>query len=320
MAALRHKSVGLVDKHALQRQLRRLRRKKRKMKGKRGPAPSITHRKTYWEVVATTPDEVKSGKFQAVGDIFVFEPGKIEDILWERVRNIGLPENHEVFYHPYVGIQAAFRKLGVSLPTFKYIDKKTGTQREKQMSPGTIMNYSFTEFRPAKLDPISGSVTEPAIEYRVYPFLEIARNKWLPKFVYSSKKGYQGLFSNQRRAIQVAALFGIEVDRSLKSRSWIRSDSPNIEEEVKRNYEFTDDAYQHLRQMMISTMEAILSKGGTFTPDWKAVQQQLASIAGPHTLEIMSRLKADVQSEQQRIMREGTQFEENRPYRPLVRR
>lgn len=322
MGALRKREVRTLTGKAYQEAMKRWRAKRKALSGASRPKAKGSLVTKHIEVVATTPEEVQSGFFQPVGDVFVFKPTseKAMQTLWDRIRNMDIPEYREVFYNRLLGIRPFIRRfLKMGFPK--------RLPQELRPFPAGLLDFEIYETAPAILDPITKRIVrEPSTSAR-RPYFEIIRDKWLgtkdrPGFLFNrSRIQTEGLFPNTRVAQAVAAVYGIEVDPYATSAKWVRSSTPDMVSEAERNIQFDESAYQHWKQHLVSTMEQLAAAGKSFEPDWGQLTTIFREQAGVRTPEIIERLRRELTPVIEELNLGKHYFEENRTrgYRTRLR-
>lgn len=303
MAALRVRWVRVLFAKETSRLKTAQKAASRKMKMHKGPIKSYSRRKTYVEVVATSEQEANSGLFAPVGDIYVFKPEDNEAFLWERVRNMSDEDNYEVWSMPGIGIRAALKKMNVDYP------------KQLNSDPARLLEL------PAKTG--SGYEHSGSETFVLHPFERIFRQVWIPSFVYKTELGRSGLFPKKKTAQAVAALYGITVNLNVPSSQWYRSPLPDVVSDVMRSNQIDESAYQHWKQVLLSTAEAKAEAGEVSQINWDIVERTIRDEAGPHTASVMSRLHAELDPELARLailaQRRKADFEDNGPRKHLRR-
>lgn len=264
--------------------------------------------KLFREVVATTAEEAASGLFQPIGDLLVFIPGKVEDILWSRLRTMDSPEHRDLWYHPYYGIKTALKKMGMHVPTPRW--------KKIAVFPSDIIDLQFHDIEmteKARRDPVSGEVVERSEMGARRPYEMFIRETWIPKWLYSSKSSRDGVFLDTKRAQIVAGAFGITVDRGVKASSWFRTGTPNVVAEAERSVMIPEETFQDVKQRMITTMESLWERGKHFEPDWGMFTQAYRGMLGAMTQPFMDRLKRELDPVIHNLKHKMRSMEENRP-------
>lgn len=300
MAAIRKIKVRVTTSQFWKRGLIAEATAKRRMKARTGYLKSKKHIKIFKEIVATTEAEANSGLFQQVGDLFVFKPGDAESFLWERIRNMSDPDNYEVWSLPGIGLRAALNKMKVDYP------------KTMNAHPAGLLDL------PART---GGTFETSAAEaFTLRPFENIIREKWIPNFVYQTQYGRDGLFANTKVAQAVATLYGLTVDIYAPSSSWYRAALPDVASDVMRSNQIDESAYQHWKQVLLSTAESSAEAGRAPNINWDIVERTIRDEAGPRTPDIMSRLHVELDPELARLVilaqTRKAEYEDNKRRRP----
>ncbi len=275
MAAIRTRRIHFTTSVKAVRGEIAQRTAKRKMKRRRGPKKLRHHEKFYYEVVATTEEEANSGLFTQIGELYVLKPAEREAFLWNRVVLMSEPEHREVWSAKNVGVRIAMNILGVKIPDYAF------------SNPSALLSFTVTGK--------DGNLHKP--------YEELLKNRWLPNFVYrGGKLGAEGLFKSKTAAYDVAGLFGITVYKGASAKDWYRAPVPDIQADVMRSVQYDEDAYQHLKQTLLSHAEVRAQLGHAPEMDWEPIRGVVSRDFGPRTDEVMLRLKADLAMDLHRLI------------------